>query len=96
MKVNFLFMDESYGRRSKCSDSKTNIASLTGLLVPIEKFSVVQKEFYELLGWCIKPEHNAVNFLIPELHGKDFLPDESDDRKHEFSGVLYPLLLEMN
>lgn len=79
MDVNLLFMDES------CSDAidnkKTVISSLTGIMVPIYKYAELRAKFYDLLEWAIKPEPNTLNLHVPELHGRDLLPDEDDDKK---------------
>jgi hypothetical protein len=81
MNVNFLFMDESC---SEALDSKnTVISSLTGLLVPLQKYPEIRTQFYNLFEWSINPESNVRNLAVPELHGKELLPDESDKRKIE-------------
>jgi len=81
MKINFLFMDESISEA--IDDKNTTISSLTGVLVPIHKYDDIRNEFYELLEWSIKPETNTINIHTPELHGREFLPDEDDSKKIE-------------
>ena len=81
MNVNFLFMDESY---SEAIDNKnTVISSLTGVLVPIHRYTEIRTKFYALLEWSIKPESNTINMSVPELHGRELLPKEDDAKKLE-------------
>jgi hypothetical protein len=79
MNVNLLFMDES------CSESIDNqntvISSLTGVLVPTHKYAELRTKFYDLLEWSIKPEPNVINMAVPELHGRELLPGEDDEKK---------------
>lgn len=79
MDVNLLFMDES------CSEvidnKKTVISSLTGVMVPIHRYAELRTKFYDLLDWSIKPEPNTINMGVPELHGRDLLPEEDDEKK---------------
>lgn len=81
MDVNFLFLDE-------CICNETAIASLTGLLIPVDKYSAIRASFYETLDWAIKPAESTMGFP-PELHGCEFLRGESDDRKlQQFAQVV--------
>jgi len=79
MDVNLLFMDES------CSDvidnKNTVISSLTGIMVPIHRYAELRSKFYELLEWSIMPAPNTINLQVPELHGRDLLPDKDDEKK---------------
>jgi hypothetical protein len=80
-------MDES---RSQVIDSKnTVISSLTGVLVPTHKYAELRTKFYDLLEWSIKSEPNAINMAVPELHGRELLPGEDDEKKLKiFEGVV--------
>ena len=94
MKVNFIFMDEC------CSDPVdirgTYITSLTGVLVPVQDYAVLRTQFYDLMGWSTRPDDKTINMHVPELHGKDLLPGEDDDRKLEILDGLVDLVTNNN
>ncbi len=94
MSVNFLFMDESC---SEPIDNKnTVISSLTGVLVPINRYAEIRTKFYDLLEWSIKPEPNTINLGIPELHGSELLPGEGDEKKLEMLEGVVNLVVSNN
>ena len=78
MGTNLLFMDECYSE--PVDNVGTTISSITGLLLPIEEYDDLLKRFYALLRWKTNPEPNVYQFA-PELHGREFLPEEDDERK---------------
>ena len=94
MSINFLFMDES------CSESIDNkntvISSLTGVLIPINRYAEIRTKFYDLLEWSIKPEPNTINLGIPELHGSELLPGEGDEKKLEMLDGVVNLVVSNN
>lgn len=79
MNVNFLFMDESCSEA--IDNNKTVISSLTGVLIPIHKYAELRTKFYDLLEWWIKPESNTINMGLLELHGRELLPEEDEEKK---------------
>ena len=64
--MNLFFMDERICK-------KTESATITGVIVPIEKYRNVREEFYELLKWAIRGEDNVISWP-PELRGST-MPD---------------------
>jgi hypothetical protein len=73
MDVNFLFMDDSF-------HPATRISSLTGVLVPVDRYPDLRDDFYKLLAPLIQPSKGIIR-RAPELHGYEFLPQESDETK---------------
>src|SRR5437764_11400958 len=73
MNANFLFMDESF-------HSTTRISSLTGVLVPVDRYPDLRDDFYRLLAPLMRPSEGVIK-RAPELHGYEFLPQESDETK---------------
>lgn len=94
MNVNFLFMDES------CShpvDTRgTYITSLTGVLVPVHEYAVLRTQFYDLMNWSTRPDDKTINLHVPELHGKELLPGEDDNRKLETLDGIVDLVINNN
>lgn len=87
-------MDESISE--PIDDKNTTISSLTGLLVPIHKYDDIRNDFYGLLEWSIKPKQNTINLHTPELHGREMLPDEKDDKKFEMLEGVVNLVVSNN
>jgi hypothetical protein len=88
MDVNFLFLDD-------CTCDETTIASLTGVLVPINKYPSIRASFYDTLDWTIRPAEDTIGFP-PELHGRDFLRGETDDRKLQQIAQVVGFVLKHN
>jgi hypothetical protein len=86
MQTNFLFMDDSF-------HSETRISSLTGVIVPMDRYSLVRDGFYALLGPIIRPSNGVIR-RAPELHGCDFLRDESDETKLDVLRGIVSLTLQ--
>jgi hypothetical protein len=77
--ISFLFLDEC---QSEPLDSLgTRISSLTGLLIPAERYAGLRDQFYSALTWSTQPSEGVVKVNPPELHGRDLLRGESDERK---------------
>ncbi|HET8562504.1 MAG TPA: hypothetical protein VFM35_01400 [Candidatus Binatia bacterium] len=73
MSLNFLFMDDSY-------TPVTRVSSLTGVVVPVERYPVLRSGFYDRLIRFIKPAEGLIG-EAPELHGTDLLRGEDDQTK---------------
>ena len=74
MKLNFLFMDESYN-----PDIKPPISSLTGILVPLEKYPTLRSKFYEALNFEIEQDKGIINLSPPALHFSNLLRHHEND-----------------
>lgn len=72
-----MFLDECEDRQGARN------FSLTGLLVPADRYQAVRSSFYERLAWLIVPTPGTVRIAPPELHGGALLPDGTDERKIE-------------
>jgi hypothetical protein len=72
--TSFLFLDESY-----CE--QTTISSVTGILVPIEKYAAIRNGFYSKLRDVLSIPTNVIDIGIPDLHGCELLREESDEVK---------------
>jgi hypothetical protein len=68
-------MDDSY-------TPVTGFSSLTGVVVPVERYPALRSDFYDALIRFIKPANGVIG-EAPELHGKDLLRGECDDSKLE-------------
>ena len=100
MNTNFLFIDE-------CVSTDTSIVSMTGVLIPISRYSAIESRFYEALNWIIQPDRQTIN-VPPELHGSHLLrlsPEKlkglgldiekiSDERKIQTVGKIVDIVLE--
>lgn len=73
--LRFLFLDDSYF-------PSTNITSLTAVAVPVDRLHTVRTAFYDTLKWAIRPSEGVIA-RAPELHGSNFLRDESPERQTE-------------
>lgn len=77
MNIEFLFIDDSFNQDTKYS-------SLTGILVPLDKFEIIRDDFYiRILNQFIILEKCFV-LNPPSLHGKELLQwttYENDDEK---------------
>lgn len=85
MSTYFLFMDESYG-------DKTQISSLTGILVSVSRYAQIRSDFYKIIMPYIKSKEGGFHLGPIELHGKAFLPDASDQEKVEVYGKVIKLV----
>src|SRR6266478_7870411 len=88
MTVNFLFMDESF-------HPKTRVSSLTGILIPVDHYPELRDGFYKLLAPLIRPSPEVIK-LAPELHGHEFLPQETDATKLQILDGVASLVLSHN
>ena len=68
MNIEFLFIDDSFNEDTKYS-------SLTGILVPLDKFEIIRDDFYiRILNQFIILE-KCFELNPPSLHGKELLKD---------------------
>ena len=66
-----LFLDDTYGKNT------TEIASLTGLRVPVEKVEIVRLAFAEMLLNRLNLKRNGcIETHLPPLHGKELLKNQ--------------------
>ncbi|HEU0078453.1 MAG TPA: hypothetical protein VFQ76_12425 [Longimicrobiaceae bacterium] len=79
MELNFLFLDEC--QSDLVDRAGTHISSLTGLLVPAASYAELRTRFYGVLGWAVQPGPGVIDLSPPELHGRDLLRGEDDERK---------------
>lgn len=86
MNTSFLFLDESY-----CE--QTTISSVTGILVPIEKYAAIRNGFYSKMRDVLSIPSTEVA-RIPDLHGCDFLREESDEVKFAAFRAIVNLIRE--
>ena len=77
MSFEFLFLDDSYNESTKFS-------SLTGILIPLDKFEIIRNDFYtRILNQFIILE-KSFNLHPPIIHAKELLKGtlfENDDKK---------------
>ncbi len=81
MNLNFLFLDE-------CYNDEMNVSSLSGLLIPANKYIELRNKFFKNLEEAIKPQEGVINLRPPELHGSNLLRDADDKTKLKaFEGI---------
>ncbi len=78
MRLNFLFMDESYNKATS-----PHISSMTGLLIPLDRYPALRSAFYEILRLKTEPNEGVLDVSVPELRFADFLREEDDEVKLE-------------
>ena len=91
--VSFIFIDESL-------TVDVNIASLTGLIIPVTQYEKVRKDFYKILS-------DILDFLYPSrhqgticheppiLHEKDFLRNSSENPSFDFLSITDDFRIEV-
>jgi hypothetical protein len=72
------FMDESYGAPI-AGLGNSPIASLTGMLVDIERYRALRSEYYSALRDLLGKDKSVLD--LPIVHGSKLLPDQTDDVK---------------
>jgi hypothetical protein len=72
------FMDESYGAPI-AGLGNSPIASLTGMLVDIDRYRELRSEYYSALRSLLGKDASVLD--LPFVHGSKLLPDETDDVK---------------
>lgn len=77
MKSNFLYLDDNINR-----DTVYPLTTLTGLLVPCEKYEKIRQAFYEAIHSQIFIKENTIRSNPLELHFNDFLPALPDNEKY--------------
>jgi len=90
--TSFIFLDECISKHSKSQPAATGIASITGVIVPVERYAALREQFYETRLSEIVPRAGTISFP-KELHGKDLMREHSDDAKLEQVGKVADLLL---
>ena len=83
--VCFIFIDESL-------TLDVNIASLTGLVIPVTQYEKVRKDFYQIIGDILdhlypSRHQGTIYHEPPILHGKDFLRNSSENPSFDFSSI---------
>ena len=83
--VSFIFIDESV-------TIDADIASLTGLVIPITQYETIRKDFYkiisEILDYLYPSRHQGtICHQPPILHGRDFLRDSNENSSFDFSSI---------
>ena len=91
--VNFIFIDESV-------TEEIDIASLTGLVVPLEKFENIRTDFYKIINKIldvIYPERTDTNKIDypPILHARTFLQNSRENSAFDFSNITDEFRIEM-
>lgn len=71
----FLFLDE-------CMYEPLDLASLTGVLVPVESYAAVRDEMCRLAWELLSPEWNVIPAPI-DLHGRNLLPELANNPQAE-------------
>lgn len=78
MDIQFLFIDDSFNKETKYS-------SLTGILIPLDKFEKIRNEFYSrILNQFIIMGKSTFDLSPPIMHGKELLKGtvfENNDQK---------------
>lgn len=83
--VNFIFIDESV-------TEEIDIASLTGLVVPLDKFENIRTDFYKILNKVLdkiypnRSEKNRIDYP-PILHARTFLQNSDENSTFDFSNI---------
>ncbi len=83
--VNFIFIEESV-------TDEVDIASLTALVVPLEKFENIRTEFYKILNKILdviypnRSEEKKIDYP-PILHARTFLQNSSENSAFDFSNI---------
>lgn len=91
--VRFIFIDESV-------TVKVDIASLTGLVIPVTQYEKVRKDFYKIISGILDylyPSRNqgTIYHEPPILHGRDFLRNSSENPSFDFSSITDDFRLEV-
>lgn len=82
-------MDETYNH-----ETNPPISSLTGILIPLEKYPMLRSKFYEILQFEGASKETVLNINPPELHFVDFLRNYSDEVKFDVLWSLVNLVAE--
>jgi len=90
--TNFIYIDESI-------TEKADLASLTGLIIPGDKFEIVRKEFYKVMSVILdylypNRDVNSIDFP-PILHANSFLQNSKENRSIDFSNITDKIRIEV-